>query len=105
PLNTWTYMVVTFSTTADVSTMYKNAVAQTVTSWGTLPTTITSTTDTKFVAMGRDPAVNYVKGSFDELRISDIVRSPGWITTEYNNQNSPATFLSVGGRQTVDTMS
>ena len=105
PLNVWTYMVVTFSTTADVSTMYKNAVAQTVTSWGTLPTTITSTTDTKFVAMGRDPAVNYVKGSFDELRISDIVRSPGWITTEYNNQNSPATFLSVGGRQTVDTMS
>ena len=30
-------------------------------------------------------------GILDEVRISSAVRSPGWITTEYNNQNSPST--------------
>ncbi len=30
----------------------------------------------------------------DEVRISNIVRSPEWIETSYNNQNNPLTFLS-----------
>lgn len=33
---------------------------------------------------------------FDEIRISNIARSPGWITTEYNNQSSPSSFYTVG---------
>jgi subtilase family serine protease len=32
----------------------------------------------------------------DEVRISNTARSADWITTEYNNQNSPSTFYSVG---------
>ena len=98
-LNTWTYMVVTYSTTANVAQSYKNAVSQGMTSWGTMPTSITSTSDPKYVAMSRDPAVNYVQGNFDELRISNIVRSPAWIATEYANQNSPSTFSSVGSEE------
>jgi PKD repeat protein len=31
-------------------------------------------------------------GIIDEIRASKTVRSPDWITTEYNNQNSPSTF-------------
>ena len=37
----------------------------------------------------------FFAGRFDELRISDKVRSNGWLRTEYNNQSSPATFYSV----------
>jgi len=35
-------------------------------------------------------------GWIDEVRISKIVRSPDWIQTEFNNQDDPASFLSVG---------
>ena len=31
----------------------------------------------------------------DELRTSNVVRSPGWIATEFANQSSPKTFYSV----------
>ena len=36
------------------------------------------------------------QGIIDEVRLSNVDRSPDWIKTEYNNQNSPSTFLSVG---------
>lgn len=40
------------------------------------------------------PANNFV-GEMDEISASTTVRSADWITTEYNNQNSPGTFLSI----------
>ncbi len=39
-------------------------------------------------------------GVLDEVRISDIVRTPDWISTEYNNQNNPSSFLSFGSEET-----
>ena len=38
-------------------------------------------------------------GAMDEVRVSSTPRSAGWIATERNNQNSPASFCSVGGIQ------
>ncbi|MFW9796231.1 MAG: DUF2341 domain-containing protein [Candidatus Thorarchaeota archaeon] len=35
-------------------------------------------------------------GKFDEIRVSTAVQSPGWVITEYNNQNDPSSFLSIG---------
>jgi len=40
------------------------------------------------------------EGSIDEVRISRIARSADWIKTEYNNQNDPATFYSLGAEMT-----
>ena len=37
----------------------------------------------------------YFNGSIDEVQISNIDRSSGWIVTEYNNQASPSTFYTV----------
>ena len=39
-------------------------------------------------------------GGIDEVRISDTRRTAGWIQTEYNNQNDPATFFTVGAEET-----
>ena len=44
--------------------------------------------------------VDFYDGLIDEVRISNIARSNTWITTEYNNQNSTSTFMTVGGEQT-----
>ncbi|OGV73225.1 MAG: hypothetical protein A3K19_30240 [Lentisphaerae bacterium RIFOXYB12_FULL_65_16] len=38
-------------------------------------------------------------GGIDEVRVSDNVRSADWLNTYYNNQNSPATFISIGAEQ------
>lgn len=38
-------------------------------------------------------------GNLDEIRVSSTVRSGGWISTEYNNQNDPATFFATGTQE------
>ena len=43
-------------------------------------------------ALGNSPW----SGDIDEVRIAATARSAGWITTEYNNQNSPGTFITMG---------
>lgn len=35
-------------------------------------------------------------GIIDEVRVSSTYRSTDWIATEYNNQNSPETFIAYG---------
>jgi hypothetical protein len=40
-------------------------------------------------------------GKIDELRFSKTARTPGWINTTYQNQNSPATFLTPGPEETI----
>ena len=41
----------------------------------------------------------YFDGIIDEVRISDIARDSSWIATEYNNQYTPATFLTLGSEE------
>ena len=43
---------------------------------------------------------DYFNGTIDEVRVSNVVRSEGWINTSYHNQNSPSTFYTVGSPQT-----
>ena len=42
--------------------------------------------------VGNDP----FPGDVDEVRVSNVVRSPAWFTTAYNDQSSPSTFYTVG---------
>src|SRR5581483_470952 len=42
----------------------------------------------------------YHQGSIDEFRFSNAGRSADWVLTEYNNQSSPSTFLSIGSEET-----
>jgi hypothetical protein len=45
----------------------------------------------------------WFSGAIEEVRVSDIARSADWVKTEYNNQNSPETFYSLGSETTHDT--
>src|SRR5262249_10593772 len=42
-----------------------------------------------------------LEGTIDELRIATVMRTAGWITTEYANQSSAGTFYSVGAEEPV----
>ncbi|MFW9904138.1 MAG: DUF2341 domain-containing protein, partial [Candidatus Thorarchaeota archaeon] len=44
---------------------------------------------------GSDSSQNYLNGTIDEVRISNVARSPDYIMTEYNNQYDPNSFYSV----------
>jgi hypothetical protein len=43
-------------------------------------------------------------GNFDEFRISNTARSASWVTTSYNNQNSPSTFFTVSSEVLSSTL-
>ena len=43
-----------------------------------------------------DETVFWPATYLDEVRLSSSVRSTAWITTEYNNQSSPGTFITIG---------
>lgn len=43
--------------------------------------------------------VEYLNGVIDEVRISNVARGADWIATQFNNHNSPATFLTLGAEQ------
>jgi hypothetical protein len=41
------------------------------------------------------------KGEIDEVRISDVVRTAGWIETSFNNQGNPSGFYNLGNQATT----
>ena len=43
-----------------------------------------------------DQTVFWPATYLDEVRLSSSIRSAAWITTEYNNQSSPGTFITMG---------
>lgn len=47
----------------------------------------------------------YFNGDIDEVRIYAGELDSAWITTEYNNQNSPSTFYSIGSESLNTTTS
>jgi hypothetical protein len=49
----------------------------------------------------RKPAVKYTcfDGIIDEARVSNVVRTAGWIKTSYNNVNDPLSFVTFGSEE------
>jgi len=47
-----------------------------------------------------DPS-HFLSGTLDEVHLSSVARSAGWISTEYANQSSPSTFYSVGTEEAL----
>lgn len=93
-------LVYNSSSTSNNPSIYVNGTAQSVAYYDgtTIPSgAVTSDASSDWIAADRslDFARTY-DGSMDEIRISNVSRPAAWISTEYNNQNSPATFYTVG---------
>ncbi len=90
--NTWYHVVGTYTASGSITALYINGTSvadgspRTGIGIGTTGARIGARVDNK----------SYFKGYLDEVRISNTVRSTGWITTDYNNQHSPSTFVSEG---------
>ena len=96
-LNTWTHVAFTYD--GSYIRIYKNA--QNI---GTYSKSGAVNSLAQIVVIANNdniPNDRYWNGKLDEIRLSNIARSTGWLLTEYNNQSSPSTFYSVGSEQTV----
>jgi hypothetical protein len=52
--------------------------------------------------IGARPDGTYsMQGTIGDVRISNVLRSAGWLATEFNNQDSPGTFYSMGAASSV----
>lgn len=85
----WKYLTITFDGSA--GTLYVNgSVADGPFTFSTVPA---DNNDVLLVGGGYGGTM--LDAHFDELRISNVERSAGWVVTEYNNMNSTSTFYSI----------
>lgn len=95
-LNTLCFTHHTYSGAAGNMISYVNGV-----SGGTKTgVTMNTTNGVLRVGAGTYTVTDRIAGWIDEVRISNIVRNPTWMSTEYKNQNNPATFFSIGTQET-----
>lgn len=98
----WQHLVLTLpggSTTFMGVLAYVNGVQQTLSNLNNWTDTVNTVIGEYRVGglCGRDREfILATGGRADESRVSDIARSADWIAAEYNNQNSPNTFYSLG---------
>ncbi|MHA2304107.1 MAG: DUF2341 domain-containing protein [Candidatus Hodarchaeales archaeon] len=100
----WHYFVVTLKYSTKNATLYLNGNKLSL-SVENVPINWTQLANLDDWIWGAD-VVHYkhMAGMFDEIRVSDTVRSTGWIQTEYNNQYSPNTFFSVANEEHSPTI-
>ncbi|MEM9325577.1 MAG: DUF2341 domain-containing protein [Bacteroidota bacterium] len=87
----WYHIAAVYDDPNDVVRFYLNGAALGTNGWTTNPA---NTTDP--LGFGAEGTNDFFDGLIDEIRIQSVVRSADWIATEFDNQNSPATFITVG---------
>ncbi len=95
----WLYVVATYDKDAGGGTemkLYENG-----TLIGTQTYTTSMTNHGNLLTNRAGKTDGWCKSYLDEIRISSIARTEDWIKTSYNNQSSPATFLSFGSEESA----
>jgi hypothetical protein len=89
--DTWTYIAgVVERGTVQKIRIYKNGVQQ---GTGNDISSVGSIDSTEYLLFSNASYGNTLDGLIDEIRIAAVARDTCWLETEYNNQNSPSTFI------------
>jgi Concanavalin A-like lectin/glucanases superfamily/Domain of unknown function (DUF2341)/Archaeal Type IV pilin, N-terminal len=96
-LDAWNYVAVTYNQASRFNdpTIYINSVSQGITEVQT-PAGAVQSDASNSLRLGNYGTSRTFDGIIDEIRASNTIRNPEWIETEYNNQNNPAAFSSLG---------
>ena len=88
----WHHVVGVNDTSANLLRIYVDGIERATNAY-----TGPSQTGTSELRIGRSPDIGLQDwdGGIDEVRVSNVTRSPGWIQTEFRNQSSPSTFYSL----------
>lgn len=97
----WNHLVVTYNGTTGIAyTNGANAMgSQNSTLTGTLSPNVSFTIGSRSSGAALARAII---GTIDEVRVLNEVLSPEWIATEYANQNTPGTFLTIDPTQNTN---
>ena len=90
----WHHIVVVFQDSSHFATYVDGAPTAILDGYSNGPAPTSTFTDT--ILGNTDPSPGGFSGVIDESRVYTIQPSAEWILTEYNNQNSPSTFIAVG---------
>jgi hypothetical protein len=100
-LDTWASLAFTWDNAGNTTEAWKDGVSVD-TSTGGSPTNNTQNVHIAGFNYSAGTVLEWA-GKQDEIRVSDIVRSDGWIKTTYNSIGSPSTFYSFSGQETSFT--
>ncbi|WP_205511661.1 DUF2341 domain-containing protein [Longitalea arenae] len=91
----WHHFAVTIDASTNTGTLYYDGAVNATNTGLTLRPSNLGTNTANYFGRSQYAADEGFYGNFDEFRISSTARNASWITTSYNNQNSPATFYTV----------
>ncbi len=98
---TWKYVAIVRSA-SNAFTLYINGSAD-----GTDSTTVgTTTVNRKNIGLALRAGSSdfpFLSGKVDEVRVSKTNRSTSWLTSEYNSQSNPGTFITIGSEIPIST--
>ena len=101
--NIWYHVSFTYdgsSTPAGVKIYVNGSSKALTTDYNTLSATIVGTEPLYIGASGTAATIRwYFDGIMDEVRVHSTDRNSSWISTEFNNQNNPSSFLSFGSEE------
>ncbi|MFW9853412.1 MAG: DUF2341 domain-containing protein [Candidatus Thorarchaeota archaeon] len=95
--STWYHIVAIFDSLNDIQYLYLNGVEY---STALSEPSIDNGDPLKPPSIGGLEGADLFNGTIDEFRVSATARNLDWITTEYDNQNNPTTFYTVGPLKT-----
>lgn len=97
----WYYVTVVWETNA-IPKFYINGVQVPTVGTATIPSIYNNVDVPLHIGRSTYNTARYLKGSLDEITISNPARSSDWILTSYNNQKDPATFYTVGAEEVFE---
>ncbi|MFX1605318.1 MAG: hypothetical protein ACFFDD_05375, partial [Promethearchaeota archaeon] len=101
PMNhgSWYYLTWTWDAVSDMMYLYVNGTQENSVSW---PGNTVADSDIMFIIGNWETGTSdtrHYDGAIDEIRMLPTVRSAAWIETEFNNQNNPSGFYTVGAQE------
>jgi hypothetical protein len=95
---TWHYMVMTWDSALSTNQMKVYVDGVLVGQRSNFGTSVAASSEDVYLA-DMTAGLRTFAGTLDEARMSSAALSASWILTEFNNQNDPDTFYSIGSEQ------
>ena len=95
-VGTWHLIHLVFNRSGPTNKVYVDGSLQTLTTGTHNASGMGNFSNSSLYFMSRAASALNAAGTLDEVRLSTIERNANWVTTEYNNQSSPGTFITVG---------
>src|SRR6266480_1761190 len=93
---TWHLVHLVFNRSGSTNKVYVDGSLQTLTTGTRTASGLGNFSNSSLYFMSRAASALNAAGTLDEVRLSTLERSGNWVVTEYSNQSSPGTFITMG---------